>query len=195
MINNLTSKKSLALLIAVSTFLISIAVSFKVNGIFFSTVSIVDLSFLGVTHENLIHFEWWRLVTAQLIHVKWPHMVFNTIYLFLLGRKIEELSGVIPLLSLWILGGGIATYFSSLFVPPPWNVGTGASQAVLAFSVYLLALSKKNATIKKPLLYSIVFYISISIILDLIFVHYPKPGHVLSMTLGFLFFFIFRPKK
>ena len=195
MINNLNFKNSLSLLIAVATFLTSIVVSFKVNGTFFSTVNIVDLSFLGITHEYLLNFQWWRLVTAQLIHVKWPHMVFNTIFLFLFGRKIEELSGVIALLSLWILAGGIATYFSSLFVPSPWNIGTGASQAVLAFSVYLLALSKKNSAINKPLRYLIIIYVLISITLDIIFIHYPKPGHVLSMLLGFLFFFIFRPKK
>lgn len=58
-------------------------------------------------------------------------MLFNVICLFLLGIAVERATGSIRLALLWLLSGVAGTYASIYAVPPPYDVGSGASQAIM----------------------------------------------------------------
>lgn len=99
--------------LAVVTFVASVYVSFKVNGVLFSTVPIVDLGrWGGVRYTDLADGEIWRFFTAQLVHVKSPHMLYNAGCLLMVGGLVERHLGFICTLVLWAVAGGVATLIS-----------------------------------------------------------------------------------
>jgi predicted outer membrane lipoprotein len=72
----------------------------------------------------------------------------------------------------------------SAFIAPPWNLGTGASQAVLGIAGLGLALVFKRINTSKWLLLALAFSIAPALALDLIHAGYPKPAHIVSMMIG-----------
>lgn len=167
------------------TLLYSSYIAFDVTGSLFGRVRILDLEdYGGVRFEHLANLEIWRLFTSQIIHVKQPHMLFNVISYLILGFFVERYIGFIRMFILWFVAGAAGTLFSTLFVAPPWNLGTGASQAIMGVAAFGIILSYKNIDTSKGLKYAIAFAVAPAILLDLIFAHYPKPGHVLGFVVG-----------
>jgi membrane associated rhomboid family serine protease len=185
----------LSILLSTATLTVSTFSSYSINGKLFSTIDITKLSILGVVHQNLLDYEYWRLITSQLIHVKYPHMLFNVLFLLILSIELEKKVGTWFLFKLWLFAGGVGTYFSSLFVLAPWNVGTGASQAILAIAISILFLSKRNVTMAKLSKVMASIYIILSLALDLLTAYYPKPGHVLSMFISYMICLMFLRKR
>ncbi len=183
----------LTTLLVVSTIAASLAVATIVNGTPFSTVRIVDLGkWGGITIADLRQLEVWRLATSQLVHSKMPHMLYNALSLALLAGTLERKLGALRIGCIWLLGGGIATLFSPILIEPPFDIGTGASQAVLAFAgcALVFALSVKADRVLLYLLTALAIIPALA--LDLLFAGYPKPGHVLALVIGFGFGWLFR---
>lgn len=77
---------AMTILLTILTLSVSLFVSSCVNGTLLSTVRIVDLAENGgVRLSDIVEFKIWRFFTAQLVHVKWPHMFFNVACLELDG--------------------------------------------------------------------------------------------------------------
>jgi rhomboid protease GluP len=174
------------LLLCAATATVSVHAAIEVSGTWLGRVRIVELERYGLRFMYLREFELWRLITAQLVHVKQPHMVSDVFCLLLVGTAVERHVGFIRLLVLWLIGGSIATLISTLFVTPPWNLGTGASQAIMAIAGAGLWLALTGVDRSKFLLFSVAFAIALALTLDLIHAHYPKPGHVAGVLLGLL---------
>lgn len=127
--------------LALLTLAVSLAVSFVVNGTAFSTVPVKDLAKWGGLRLSTFDInDSWRVLTAQLVHVRWPHMLFNVVCLAAVSSLVERRIGAAGTLLIWVLIGGAATAVSPVFVKPPYDVGTGASQAVLAFAGYAIVM-------------------------------------------------------
>ena len=174
-------------LIACITLIYSLYVAYDINGSLFGKVRILQLeSYGGVTLGHLKNFEIWRLFTAQIIHVKQLHMLFNVLSIVVLGIFLERYIGFFRMLILWFISGSAGTVFSTLFASPPWNLGTGASQAIMGFSALGVVLIHQKIDISKGLKLSLIFAIVPALLLDLIFAHYPKPGHLLGFIVGYL---------
>jgi len=174
-----------SLLIASITLVYSLYVAYDINGSLFEKVRILQLeSYGGVTLDHLKNFEIWRLFTSQIIHVKQPHMLFNVLSLVVLGIFLERYIGFFKMLVLWFFSGSAGTVFSTLFVSPPWNLGTGASQAIMGISALGVILIYQRIDVSKGLKSSLVFAIAPALLLDLIFAHYPKPGHLMGFIVG-----------
>lgn len=94
--------------------------------------------------------------------------------------------GFIRLLVLWLIGGSVAILTSAPFFAPPWNLGTGASQAIMAIAGAGLWLAKTGVDRSRSLLLPVAFTIAVALTLDLIYAHSPKPGHVAGLLLGYL---------
>ena len=110
--------------LAVVTLLTSMLVAFIVTGTPFSTVRIVDLAHWSGLELTAFSIEdSWRLLTAQLVHVKWPHMLFNVVCLALVAGLVERRIGAFGTLLIWALIGGTATAISPLGIDPPYDVG------------------------------------------------------------------------
>ncbi|MCC6506883.1 MAG: rhomboid family intramembrane serine protease [Aquimonas sp.] len=174
------------LLLSTATVVLSAFVAIEISGTWMGKVRIVDLEQYGVRFEHVQNLELWRLVTAQLVHVKQLHMVADVFCLLWVGTAIEKHVGGIRLLLLWLIGGSLATLFSTLFVTPPWNLGTGASQAIMAIAGTGLWLAIEGVDRSRSLMLPVAFSIGLAFAIDIVHVYHPKPGHVAGLLLGLL---------
>ena len=62
---------------------------------------------LNSSFENtyLINNEWWRLITPTFLHFSITHLVFNCLWIYILGSRIEKLDGLSVFLFIFILSG------------------------------------------------------------------------------------------
>ena len=62
---------------------------------------------LKSSFENtyLINNEWWRLITPTFLHFSMTHLVFNCLWIYILGQRIEKLDGLSVFLFIFILTG------------------------------------------------------------------------------------------
>ena len=84
--------------------------------------------------------EWFRILTAALLHGGYLHIAFNSYALYIAGRLLEPLIGWPWLLALYVLGaagGGIA----SIHLNAPNIVGIGASGAIMGLFGFILTIS------------------------------------------------------
>lgn len=166
---------------------VSLAAAYAVSGSLVGSVSVADLRrWGGVSIDDLKALELWRIPVAQLLHAKALHMLFNALWLFLLGQLLERRIGALRLLALWLIAGGIATAISPIGVESPWNVGTGASQAIFAFAGCALVLAAGHAVDRKHAIALASTYLAAALLLDVASAGYPKPGHVAGALLGAL---------
>ena len=180
-------------IIAAATVCVSFGVAYAVTGSLFATVPVADLrQYGGTTLDDIRSFELWRLATAQLLHAKMPHMLFNALCLLLLGSLLERAVGPVRTFLVWLIAGGIATAVSPVFIAPPWNVGTGASQAVFALAGCVLVLAPARGVERRRAFVYATVALGIGTALDLAFAGYPKPGHVTGLVLGVLFGVLYR---
>ena len=59
--------------------------------------------------------EWWRLITPMFIHFSLTHLVFNCLWIYVLGLKIEQIDGHITFLNLVIFSSIISNLAQHFF--------------------------------------------------------------------------------
>ncbi|MCL1074467.1 rhomboid family intramembrane serine protease [Shewanella dokdonensis] len=184
----------MAILLALATVIVSLAVNYLISGSFFGKVKVPELEpYGGYTLEHVLNYEFWRLIVSQLIHVKQPHMIYNVLSLVAIGFIFERKIGSAAFISIWLVAGSIGTFASTFTVPEPWNLGTGGSQAVLGLAAAGLVKFLKGEVVGRITLLVLVLTILPVFALDLIFSehHLPKLGHILSFSFGALILFGF----
>lgn len=182
------------LLLCAATVALSVHAAIEISGTWFGRVRIVELEKYGLRFRHIQDLELWRLFTSQLVHVKQPHMLSNVFCLLLVGTAVERHVGSSHLLLLWLAGGSIATLLSTLSGVPPWNLGTGGSQAIMAIAGAGLWLTLTGVDRSKSLMFPVAFTIIVALTIDLIHAHHPKPGHVAGVLMGLLTASLYRKK-
>ncbi|MFL2501315.1 MAG: rhomboid family intramembrane serine protease [Luminiphilus sp.] len=81
--------------------------------------------------------DWWRLVTPTLIHFGWLHVVFNCLWLWEFGQRIEHRLGGINLLGLYVISA-MASNFCQYWWEGPSIFG-GMSGVVYALLGIIMA--------------------------------------------------------
>ena len=95
----------------------------KANQVFYSDVS-----------ELLAAGEFWRLITPIFLHFSLLHILFNLLWIWVIGRHIERLHGAIVFLSLVGISG-ISSNFAQYFVSGPLFGGmSGVVFGVLGYA-------------------------------------------------------------
>jgi len=179
-------KPVVTFLLCIATVCISFYVAYQISGSVLGKSRITELANLGgLTVEGLKSLEIWRLVSSQLIHVHQKHMIYNVLSILFLGIIIERAVGSKYMLIIWLFAGSIGTLFSTQFTPPPWNVGTGASQAAFGLAGFGLFLIFSKIQRGYIFLFAIAFALIPALYLDFKSVGYPKAGHSLSFVIGF----------
>ncbi|MGM4986536.1 rhomboid family intramembrane serine protease [Rhizobium sp. 11_C7_N12_5] len=97
---------------------------------------------LGGTFRQriLLYGEWWRLVTAALLHGSVMHLIFNCFALWRAGILLERLIGwrwFAGLFCVSAIGGSVA----SLLINPPNIVGVGASGGIVGLFAAVIVAS------------------------------------------------------
>lgn len=176
-----------AVLISLATALYSMYVAFDVTGNVLGNVKIIQLErYGGVAFSHIVNLELWRLFASQLIHARQVHMLYSVLCLVLLGFSLIRHTSNLNFILLWFVSGAVGTLVSTLFVSPPWNLGTGASQAVLGIASFGFVLWLRGVDSSKRFATVVLLSLIPAFTLDLIFAGYPKPGHIASVLLGMI---------
>ncbi len=173
------------ILLSIATVAYSFHVNHSISGSLFGKVEVTQLEpFGGIVFEHIRHREFWRLLASQLIHVKQMHMLFNVLSFAWLGSILERYVGAVRFFILWFVSGSVGTLVSTLAVKPPWNLGTGASQAVMGVAAFGVWMLWKRVDLSGSLKLAVLFALVPAVGLDLIFYHGLKPGHIVGFAVG-----------
>jgi membrane associated rhomboid family serine protease len=182
---NSNYKPFFTIAICILTVCVSFFVAYQISGSILGKSRIIYLAdYGGLTVESIKEFEIWRFITSQFVHVHQKHMMYNVLSIMFLGVLLERKIGFRYTLSIWLFAGAIGTLFTTQFGSPPWNTGTGASQAALGFAGFALVFYTVKFRREYILLAAILFAILPALYLDLKTAGYPKPGHSLSFIIG-----------
>ncbi|KZN39353.1 hypothetical protein N480_00560 [Pseudoalteromonas luteoviolacea S2607] len=192
-----TYKPYFTFAICILTLCVSLFVALQVSGSFFGKSRIIYLAdYGGITLQSIKDMELWRFLAAQLVHVHQKHMLYNVLSILLIGVILERYIGHKYMFAVWLIGGGVGTAFTTALGAAPWNTGTGASQAALAFAGFGLLFFATQRRSQYSLIIAILFAILPALYLDLKTAGYPKPTHILSFTIGVIIaaWYTWRPK-
>ena len=73
------------------------------------------MSFNSLETTYIQNNEWWRLVTPMFIHFSLTHLVFNCLWIYVLGSKIEQIDGHITFINLVIFSSIISNLAQHFF--------------------------------------------------------------------------------
>ena len=91
-----------------------------IEPIFFNKflISFNQIQFYDFQTTYLLSNEWWRLVTPMFIHFSPTHLIFNSLWIYILGREIEQLDGKIIFIFLILFTSVSSNYFQYSFSGP-----------------------------------------------------------------------------
>ena len=86
--------------------------------------------------QTLAHGDWWRLLTPMFIHFSWLHIVFNLLWVWEIGRRIEAINGAFTLFWLALFASAAANVLQYLMIGPALFGGmSGVVFGLLGFSL------------------------------------------------------------
>jgi len=120
-----------------TTFLVTVNVlvyiyTSVVGGNFIQTSSSVLIQ-LGQFNINVLHGEYWQLLTSIFVHVDITHLALNMLFLIIFGFRAEELFKTEEYFFVYMLSG-LSGSLLTLFLMPISTLSAGASGAI--FGMY-----------------------------------------------------------
>ena len=112
------------------------------------------INFLTLESTYNINNEWWRLITPMLIHFSFAHLVFNCLWIYVLGSKIELFDGHLIFINL-ILFCSICSNLTQYFFGGPSLFGglSGVIYGMLGFCMIIELESQFERYDLPPALY------------------------------------------
>ncbi|WP_239732666.1 MULTISPECIES: rhomboid family intramembrane serine protease [unclassified Mammaliicoccus] len=105
-------------------------------------INLVDYG--GLVHFNVVHGEWYRLLTSMFLHANFTHLIMNVFSLIIFGKLIEGALGSVKMFTIY-MASGLFAGLVSLSIDTE-SISIGASGAIFgligAFIVYLF--TRKN---------------------------------------------------
>lgn len=120
-------------------------------------------------YTNTLNGEYWRLISANFLHLNFIHLFSNMLFLWFIGIKLEPHIGRTRFLSAYLLTALSSSVISLYFNINTIDLSIGASGAVFGMFGLFIAMyaSKSNSyQISYPLIISVVLFLAISIIPD-----------------------------
>ena len=99
----------------------------------------VDELFRANNDQIFHHFQVWRLLTATFLHADVWHILFNMLFLWMVGREMESFYGTPDFIALYVSSAIFSTLCWAVAVTfdptPGFHTMVGASGAVMAVVV------------------------------------------------------------
>ncbi|MCP4596351.1 rhomboid family intramembrane serine protease [Neptuniibacter sp.] len=92
--------------------------------------------------HNVESFQLWRFISPIFLHFSAPHIIFNALWIWIVGTRMEIMQGRLPLLLL-VLFAGVASNFAQYWVSGP--MFGGLSGIVFALLGYAWLWDKLNS--------------------------------------------------
>lgn len=143
--------------------------------------------------ENAFAGEWWRLITANFLHLNLMHLLANMLGLFVLGRFVEVTLGVGKFLAIYAISG-----VGAMFVVAALSLATaapvfvvGASGSIMGLlgamaAIFLRGWQSDRAAIAGRQLLWLLALIGLQVVSDLLIPESSMLGHVSGVILGFV---------
>ena len=114
----------------------------------FAEVIFNQLSFFGaVPNSDLSQI--WRVFTPSLMHFSAMHIIFNLLWWWYLGGKIEKQLGLRPLLFLLLVAGTLPSIMQFYMTGPNFGGLSGVVYAVVGYT-WLMGVRQPNCGISLP---------------------------------------------
>ncbi|MDY6891557.1 MAG: rhomboid family intramembrane serine protease [Pseudomonadota bacterium] len=78
--------------------------------------------------------EWWRLITPIFMHFNLLHILFNLLWVWIVGVRVEPAQGSLPLLGLVLFAGGLSNLAQFLVSGPMFGGMSGVVFALLGYA-------------------------------------------------------------
>ncbi|GIU51020.1 rhomboid family intramembrane serine protease GlpG [Shewanella sairae] len=129
--------------------------------VFFSCVIIyaaMNLGFANTIFDNLSFFtatpsatlnEFWRIFTPSLLHFSAMHIIFNLLWWWYLGGKIENRIGFAPLFILLLVGGTLPNVLQYFMAGPQFGGLSGVVYAVVGYT-WVMGVKRPESGIGLP---------------------------------------------
>jgi GlpG protein len=145
----------------------------------------------SLEHTYLINNEWWRLITPTFLHFSITHLAFNSLWIYILGSKIERMDGRALFVMVFVLTSVLSNAGQLLWSQQYMFGGlSGAVYGLLGYC-FILELDKKRSRYNLPeALYLFMFIwllVGFTGILNIFgFGNIANTAHLVGMIAGFI---------
>lgn len=108
----------------------------------FSDVKLLEVG--GLVHFNVIHGEWYRLISSMFLHFNFEHILMNMLSLFIFGKIVESIIGSWRMLIIYIISGLYGNFVSLSFNTTTISVGASGAIFGLIGSIFVIMYLSKN---------------------------------------------------
>lgn len=102
---------------------------------------------LANASDTIVHRQWWRGVTAMLLHLNWEHLAMNACAFWMIGSPLRLVVGRVRMWTVFLLGGAIGNYASAAFnilqtASDRYDMSVGASSGIFSMiGAYAVAVA------------------------------------------------------
>lgn len=108
----------------------------------FSNIKLLDVG--GLVHFNVVHGEWYRLITSLFLHFNFEHILMNMLSLFIFGKIVEAIVGPIKMLAIYLISGLFGNFVSLSFNTDTVSVGASGAIFGLIGSIITMMFVSRN---------------------------------------------------
>lgn len=108
----------------------------------FSDVKLLEVG--GLVHFNVVHGEWYRLISSMFLHFNFEHILMNILSLFIFGKIVESIIGSWRMLIIYIISGLYGNFVSLSFNTTTISVGASGAIFGLIGSIFVIMYLSKN---------------------------------------------------
>ncbi|MBM6013994.1 rhomboid family intramembrane serine protease [Staphylococcus epidermidis] len=108
----------------------------------FSDVKLLEVG--GLVHFNVVHGEWYRLISSMFLHFNFEHILMNMLSLFIFGKIVESIIGSWRMLIIYIISGLYGNFVSLSFNTTTISVGARGAIFGLIGSIFVIMYLSKN---------------------------------------------------
>lgn len=151
----------------------------------FANQTFTALSFFGAVPQSEFS-QFWRLFTPSLMHFSAMHIIFNLLWWWYLGGKIENRIGLRPLMLLLIIAGTLPNAIQFMVTGPNFGGLSGVVYGLVGYT-YIMGVRKPSAGIGLPPSYMIFMLLWIVLgFTDLLGMSMANGAHIGGLVIGLM---------
>jgi rhomboid protease GluP len=147
----------------------------------------------GLTASLVLAGQWWRIVTANFLHMGIAHLGLNMLGLFYLGKFVEHRLGSLRYLFAYLLAGfgsmAAIVYVDTKLMTPTTTVGaSGAIMGMLGTmgAIHLNGWRQSKVAAAGRQFQTVLFSVGLQLVFDITNGHTSIVGHFSGLIIGFL---------
>jgi rhomboid protease GluP len=148
----------------------------------------------GLAAPLVVSGQWWRIVSANFLHMGILHLGMNMLALLYLGKFVEYRLGTVRFIVTYLLAGlgsmATITYIDTKWMTDP-HITVGASGAIMGLlgamgAIHLTGWQRAKATSAGRQFQAVLFSVGFQLVFDLTNGHTSIVGHFSGLVIGFV---------